>query len=159
MPLKTRTSSSVSNLQTYVPYSLNNETLVEDISTMFSYDVMEPLDPVDIQFTFGATQPLIKTFRFKNLTKNTNLELEFDFDRGIFQAPTTLVLLPEETKSVNLLLNVDNMQPDVTAKPVQFLVKVKNTTPTNGPLTFKASDSAQEELELTSLNSTITIYE
>ena len=159
MPLKTQASTTIDKLINHTPYPLNNEILVEDISSMFSYDVMEPLDPVNVQFTFGATQPLIKVFRFKNLTKNTNLELEFDFDGEIFQAPTTLVLLPEETKSINLLLNVDNMQPNVTTRPVQFIVKVKNTTPTTGPLTFAASGSAQEELELTSLNSTITIYE
>lgn len=156
MPLKTQASAPISNLVSHVPYSLNNQTLVEDISGMFSYDVVEPTTPVDLQFTFGATQALVKTFKFKNLTTNTNIELGFEFDSGIFQAPSSVTISPEETVSINLLLNIQNMQANTTSLPVEFKVKVKNTKPSSGPLTLKTT---QQSLELTSLDNTITLYE
>ena len=156
MPLKTQASAPISNLTSYVPYPLNNQTLVEDIFSMFSYDVMEPTTPVNLQFTFGATKAVVKTFRFKNLTTNTNLELEFQFDSGIFEAPSTLSLAPEQTVSVDLLLNIANMQSNVTSQPVDFKVRVKNTKPISGPLTLKAT---AEPLAATMLDNTITLYE
>lgn len=156
MPLKTQASEPIPDLLSYVPYSINNQTLVEDISNMFSYDVVEPSQPVDLQFVFGAKQPIVKTFRFKNLTNNTNIELEFEFNSEIFEAPSKVTITPEQTVSVNLLLNIENMKTNVTSQPVDFKVKVKNIEPSSGPLTLKSMASP---LVPTSLDNTITLYE
>lgn len=160
MPLKRQSTGTISGLQSFVSYSLNNRPLVEDISDMISYDVLEPEQPVDLQFVFGATKPIVKTFQFKNLTNNTNLQLEFTFDTTIFNAPSSITILPEQSASVDLRLNIGNMQFGITDRPVQFDVTVKNIKPASvGPLTLGASGSAAEPLLATPINNVITIYE
>lgn len=159
MPLKLQTSVQVDD---YTPYSINGETLVEDINDMVSYSVIEPDRPVDVQFIFGAIDAIIKTFEFKNLTKNQLLTIRFtNFDTNIFQAtPNPLLLPPEQSGFVTVRIQPENMQFGITNQLTNMNVEIENTKVENNPLlTFKASGSAADKLELDELEKIITLYE
>jgi hypothetical protein len=155
MPIKTQASATISQLIDYTPFSTGGEILVEDINQMFSYSVLEPTLPVDLQFTFGATKPLVATFQFKSLVKNATLQLVFYYDKMIFEASTNVVVIaPEQTVNVDLLLRINDMEVDVTQKLTEVKVLIENIT--NNSLVYGA---LIEPLVTKSLDNVITIYE
>lgn len=159
MPIKLQNSAQVKD---YVPYSTNGEMLVEDINDMVSYDVEEPERSIDLQFIFGATNTVVKTFNFKNLTKNQLLTITAaNYDSNAYSiTPNPLLLQPEQTGSMTLLIVAENMQVGITNQLTNLKFEIENTrTPTTPALTFKASGSAAEPLGITTLDKTITVYE
>lgn len=158
MPLKTTPSGQIAMLKSYTPYDISGETLAEDITNMISYDVQEPVDPIDIQFTFGATQPIVKTFTFKNLTKNREIELMFEFDKEVFDAPTTVTISPASTISVPFRMRIDNLQPGMSYKPFDLKITAKNIKQENsGPLAFLQPNATP--LEPVLLDPFIALYQ
>lgn len=156
MPIKFQPSTTIPLLVDYTPYSTNGETLVENINEMFSYSVRETTTPANLQFTFGATNKLVTTFDFKNLTKNTTLELRFDYDTTIFETPNNpITIAPEQTIEVPLNLRINDMEVGVANKLLDFKVSVTNIT--NNSLVYK---SQTESLEIDSIDGvTINVYE
>lgn len=156
MPIKSQPSTTIPLLVDYTPYSTNGETLVENINEMFSYSVRETITPANLQFTFGATNKLVTTFDFKNLTKNTTLELRFDYDTTIFETPNNpITIAPEQTIEVPLNLRINDMEVGVVNKLLDFKVSVTNIT--NNSLVYK---SQTESLEIDSIDGvTINVYE
>jgi hypothetical protein len=145
MPIKTRPSGNISFLSSYVPYSIGSETLLEDINEMFYYTVFEPDLPVSLEYTFGAQNTLIKQFTFKNRTSNAVLEVQMNYDSVIFNTdiPSPLLLQPNETRTVSLFINGENMQPNTTLFKTDFNIIVQNVS--NGTLVYRSS----EPLDLT----------
>lgn len=140
MPIKTRPSRDIPFLSSYVPYSIGTETLVEDINEMFYYTVFEPDTSVFLEYKFGAQNTLVKQFTFKNLTTNTQLEVQMNYDSGIFYTdiPSPAILQPNETITVALFINAQNMQPNTSLLKTDFKVIVRNVS--NGSLVYKSSE-------------------
>jgi hypothetical protein len=155
MPIKVQPSSPIELLTNYTPFSTSGEQLVENIDEMVSYTVIEPETPVNLQFTFGATNPLVATFAFKNLTNNADIEITLVYDTNVFNSLNNSVVIgPGDVARIPLNLRIDNMEVGVVNKALDITVLVRNVS--NGSLVYLA-DTAKLPIE--TLNQTINIYE
>lgn len=154
MPIKIQASSNIALLTNYTPYSIGENVLLEDINEMFSYAIQEPQTPIDLQFVFGAVEALIGNLVFKNLTTNATLRVVLEYDTLTFITTPTFELVPEETRTIPVRINAQNMQVGVTNLQKNIKVSVSNIT--NGSLVYKSSE---EPLPTVSFNDTITLYD
>jgi hypothetical protein len=156
MPIKTQPSTTIELLQNYIPYSTNGNVLVEDVGQMFSYSIEEPSTPVNLEFVFGATQHVVGNIVCKNLTSNAILEVKLDYDISTFiiNPSDTFRLEPEQTRTIEIRVNVNDIHPGMVNMLKNIKVSVTNIL--NDSLVYKSNQSS---LSKVLFNNTITLYE
>lgn len=112
MPIKNIVTGDVPYLRSYTPYveSAGNKS-VDLIQDMVSVDMIPPTQPTTITYKIGTPNKLITFLTVKNLTSNTTLKINVDYDNTIFTiGDTERTIGPEQTtqfsvESNNFLLN------------------------------------------------------
>lgn len=138
MPLKT-TTSVVDFLSRYIPYTIGEEILVEDINQMLTYSVQEYQQPVLVDYDFGAAQQLIKTILLKNTTNNANIQITFEYDSLYVRCVVTDV---DSGEVLNITPGTSYVMRPTTILGVQVLVN-EVTIPVGGPFPTQVKISVQ----------------
>lgn len=140
MPIKTAPSRPIDFLSNYVPYTIGEEILVENINEMLTYSVQEYTQPLQVVYDFGSAQQLIKTILVKNTTSNANIELTFSYDVMYLKCvvtdtefgevlsispETSLIIRPTRILAIQLLVSEKTI-PVGGPFPTQFRIFAKN---------------------------------
>lgn len=109
MPIKLQSVQNIPYLLNHRPYSTNaDSTLCETVNDMISVDLQAYTFPVEIDYLVGASDNIKVTMELKNLTLNANISVNVIYDNRFFVVDTpSLILLPEEQRQINVILNKD----------------------------------------------------
>lgn len=165
MPIKLQ-SAQIPYLESYVPFSTNGQTPIEDINQMFSYSVIEQeiSNPTLLTYFIGGTNHTVKRMNFQNLTNNAVLRFKFSYDKSIYiiEQGSTLEPIDEmdlEPGSMDMVvvkLYPDGVNSEV--KRVSANIKVSVSNLSNGNLVYFDTAAPQMELEtFGDINNTITL--
>jgi hypothetical protein len=101
------TSGITDYFANYIPYQLGmGEVAIDNISDMYSINIFPSDSVIRINQPIGSQNTFTFTFRIKNLTKNTNLEVELIFKENIITCDERIFIVnPEETKTVEIFVD------------------------------------------------------
>jgi hypothetical protein len=135
----------------HTPYQLDaGQEVIDNISSMYSINIEEKNTPLLVNQGFGSENTFTVTFRIKNLTENTDLEVELSskenfitFDNNIF------IVLPMETRAVEIFLDKSKVNSLDGAKLIseQVTVSIRNIV-TGQTTTRTASTSMLDKIVL-----------